>query len=311
MTDFTLKYMAKDNNEVKLTASSGNITFLVGANGTGKSTLMQGFAEQNKNICKRIIAQRQIWFHSNTIDLTPQNRVNTEVNIKNVDAQAVSRYQDTYGAQKAQVAIYDLIDAENVEARLIANALRNGDDLEAKKLASRKSPLSILNDILKMSNLDISINVEKNSSLTAVRNGSDPYSIAELSDGERNALLIIADVLTAPENILFLIDEPERHLHRSIVSPLLNTLLAYRDDCAFVISTHDISLPIDQEKCSALLVRSYSHNPKYWNIDYLDKVESLDEEIALAVLGSRKVLLFIEGDNSSSLDLQIYQLLRL
>ena len=46
------------------------------------------------------------------------------------------------------------------------------------------------------------------------------HIFAELSDGERNALLIGSDVLTTEPNSLIILDEPERHLHRSIISPL-------------------------------------------------------------------------------------------
>lgn len=85
-------------------------------------------------------------------------------------------------------------------------------------------------------------------------------------------------------------------------------MLSYREDCAFVISTHDISLPLDQSKCSALLVRNYTHDPKGWTIDYIQAVEEMDELTAQTVLGSRRKILFIEG-KASSLDLQIYQIL--
>ena len=66
------------------------------------------------------------------------------------------------------------------------------------------------------------------------KNGSPPYSIAELSDGERNSLLIAASILTMKSESLVLIDEPERHLHRSIISPLLQHLFSSRSDCAFI-----------------------------------------------------------------------------
>lgn len=87
-----------------------------------------------------------------------------------------------------------------------------------------------------------------------------------------------------------------------------NDHATYRSDCAFVISTHDITLPHDQEHSSALLLRKYNHQPKSWAVDFIVSVESLDEEVALAVLGSRRTLLFVEGD-VSSLDIQLYQIL--
>lgn len=201
-----------------------------------------------------------------------------------------------------------MIDFENVAARQISDAARSGKMETVKELADIQSPISKMNDILKISNLDFQVQIDQGSKLVAIKDGFPPYSIAELSDGERNALLIIANVLTAPENTLILLDEPERHLHRSIVSPLLSTLLTYRSDCAFVISTHDVSLPLDQYKASSLLVRLYNHTQQKWQIDKIENIEEMDESIASAILGSRRKILFIEG-YATSLDIQLYKIL--
>ena len=308
MSIFNLNYPGHDGKQVEKTINPGEILFLVGANGTGKSILMQKFSSQNPKKVIRISAHRQVWFHSNTVDITPAARQQSENQISKSDHQPASRYKDDYAAQRSQATIFDLIDSENVEARKIAEAARSGEMEAVKSLILEQSPMSKLNDILKISNLDIQIKVDQGSKLFAERKGHAKYSIAELSDGERNAVLIIANVLTAPTDTLVLIDEPERHLHRSIVSPLLSTLLTYRDDCAFVVSTHDISLPIDQKKASSFLLRTYTHSPQQWVADYIDAVEELDELTASAILGAREKILFIEG-NSSSLDIQIFQLL--
>lgn len=308
MTEFNLSYPQNDGQQKRLTIRSGEILFMVGPNGAGKSTLMHAFTTQNAGRVRRITAHRQIWLNSDSVDLTPASRQQMETNITNVDRQEQSRWKDDYAHQRSQANIFDLIDSENVDARKIAEAARAGNMADVEILAREQSPISKMNDILRISNLHFQVDVDKGSRLIAIREGCQPYSVAQLSDGERNALLVIANVLTAPENTLILLDEPERHLHRSIVSPLISTLLAYREDCAFVVSTHDITLPHDQEKSGALLLREYSHQPRNWTADHVENVEDMDEDIALAVLGSRRALLFVEGRNSS-LDLQLYQIL--
>lgn len=304
---FKLTYPIEGNGTESKEIQVGELCFLLGANGAGKSTLMQNFATQNTGKVRKITAHRQVWFNSNTIDLTPASREQSEININNQDKQLQARWRDDYAAQRSQVTIFDLIDSENVEARKIADAARSKDLNLVQQLASVQAPMERMNDILKLSNLDIQITVDQGSKLLATRNGSEPYSIAELSDGERNAIIIIANILTAPQNTLILLDEPERHLHRAIVSPLISTLLSYRNDCTFVISTHDVSLPLDQAKSSALLVRQYSHSPKFWSVDQIEEVQTLDEEVAKAILGSRKTVMFVEGIESS-LDVQLYQI---
>ena len=59
--------------------------------------------------------------------------------------------------------------------------------LEAKK---EEAPLRVLNELLKTANLPIEIFIENDEQIFAKKLGGDPYSIAELSDGERNAVLI-------------------------------------------------------------------------------------------------------------------------
>ena len=308
MADFTINYPGPDGLQIEQTISSGQFLFMVGANGTGKSTLMHHFANQNSGHIRRITAHRQIWFNSDSVDITPMGRQQTEQAISSSDRQAQSRWKDDHAPARAQAVIFDIIDSQNVDARKIADAARANNMEEVKKLATAQSPLEKLNDILKIANLSFQVSVSMGSKLVAIKEGVDDYSIAELSDGERNALLIAANVLTAPKDTLILLDEPERHLHRSIVSPLLSTLLTYREDCAFVISTHDVLLPLDQKETATLLLRTYTHSPQNWLADRIDAVQELDEDIAAAILGSRRKLLFIEGD-SASLDIQLYQLI--
>ena len=97
--------------------------------------------------------------------------------------------------------------------------------------------------------------IQKGDEIRAHRGDGPSYGMAEMSDGERNAVLVAADVLTASPGSLFLIDEPERHLHRSIITPFLASLLAKRHDCFFVVATHELGLAIDFPDSQALLLR--------------------------------------------------------
>ena len=46
----------------------------------------------------------------------------------------------------------------------------------------------------------------------------DLYSASEMSDGERSIFYILGQVLSANENSVLIFDEPELHIHKSIMS---------------------------------------------------------------------------------------------
>jgi len=300
------------NNEIlNINLTEGNALFVLGANGTGKSSLMHTLFSHNVGHTKRILAHRRTWFNNNTIDITASQKKNTEESIRNTDSQSYSRWKDDYAESRSSISIFELINSENIRARKIAGAV-DKDQLEtAKALSSDQSPIQAINELLAISNIAVEISLGKDDELLASKNGSAPYSIAELSDGERNALLICADVLTTEPNHLIILDEPERHLHRSIISPLLTSLIQKRKDCIFVISTHDVHLPIDYYDASVLLVRDCQwegKNIKYWDADLVTNTDNIPSSIKEQILGSKRNILFVEG-NEASLDKQIYQLI--
>ena len=308
---FELKIPTVDQ-DLEHVLQTGEILFVLGPNGSGKSGLISRLFNAHNQFAKRISAHRQTWFMSNTLDLTPHARDNLESNIKSQDQQEHSRWRQDYAAERAVAAIYDLIDADTMLARTIADLVREGKIAAAKDKVKSPSPIETVNEILKLSNLPIEINIEKRQKVVASRNGSAAYSVAELSDGERNAFLIAADVLTTESGTLLLIDEPERHLHRSIISPLLSLLFEKRKDCAFVVSTHEVMLPVDNPTAKTLLLRSCEYRnskPTSWTGDFLAPDAPIDDALKRDILGARKKIIFVEGTSGKSLDVPLYSLL--
>lgn len=298
-------------NPLELTVNAGEILFILGANGTGKSSLMQAFAAASYGNTRRITAHRQTWFRSGSPEFTGKQRADYEQSLFHHDQQKNARWMDDYSQQRTQMAIYDLVDSENMRARKITMALDAKRVEEVKNLSAKEGVFTTLNRLLRLSNLDIVVSVEANDEIMAIRNGSTPYSISRLSDGERNAILIAANVLTAPEGSLLLIDEPERHLHRSIISPLLTLLLKERLDCAFVVSTHEPLLPVDSPGSKVLLTRACIYagdNVMSYDIDFLDQTSRIDDDLKTAILGERRKIVFVEG-TEHSLDKPLYSLL--
>jgi ABC-type cobalamin/Fe3+-siderophores transport system ATPase subunit len=308
---FNLQIPRPDGSPLAVTLELGQWLFLLGANGTGKSSLMQQI-NNGQPTANRIAAHRQTWFTTNALSFTANQRRDYESSIQSTDRQWDARWKDDYAQARANVAVYDLIEAENVRARKIAGAVDNDDIELARKLAKHDAPIKVINEVLHLSNLPITISVKENEQVFASKEGGPDYSITELSDGERNALLIAATVLTVKTGTLLLIDEPERHLHRSIISPLLTALFTKRPDCAFIISTHEVLLPVDNPKARTLLVRgcTYSgrNNVTAWDADLLSSGAQVDEALLRDILGSRRKIIFIEG-TESSLDKPLYSII--
>lgn len=308
---FNLTIPETNGSPLAVTLNVGQCIFVLGANGTGKSSLMQRLYSTHNGKAQRISAHRQTWFSSSSITLSAaQKRSATDYILKG-DMDTSSRWKDDHAAQRAHIAIYDLIDAENIRARNIAGAVDSGNFDLAKTLAKKEAPIKIINELLRLSNIPIEISVKENEQVLASKSGSAPYSVAELSDGERNALLIAASVLTVAPGTLLLIDEPERHLHRSIISPLLTLLFAKRPDCAFVVSTHDVMLPLDNPEARTILIRGCTYKGSTvasWDADLVPSESSIDEGLKKDIIGARRTLLFVEG-GERSLDLPLYSLI--
>lgn len=307
---FGLSVPRHNVSALDLSVGAGDVVFLLGANGTGKSSLMQRFYNAHSANARRITAHRQLWFPSSTITLSPHQRQQTEVVTLNWDRRPEARWRDDYAATRAGIAVYDLVDAENVRARRITDAVDNNDFDLVAELRKKDAPIKVINELLRLSNMPLTLSIQQNADVVARKNAGTPYSIAELSDGERNAVLVAANVLTAKRGALVLIDEPDRHLHRSIISPLLTLLFAKRPDCAFVVSTYDVMLPFDNPIARTLLIRGFFYSASSahtWDADILSAGSQIDDDLKRDILGARRKILFVEGAEQS-LDRLLYSM---
>ncbi|MGT2465146.1 AAA family ATPase [Mesorhizobium atlanticum] len=130
-----------------------------------------------------------------------------------------------------------------------------------------------------------------------------PYSAAQMSDGERAIFYMIGQVLFALTGVI-IFDEPELHVHRAVLGRLWDELEASRPDCAFVLITHDLEFAATRTG-RKLVIRSFLV-PADWSIEDVPGDSGFDEQLTTLILGSRRPILFVEGDGGS-LDLAIYR----
>ncbi len=289
---------------------AGRAVYILGRNGTGKSALVHNLVSQlPKSIY--IPGSRPSYFDNDSLQMTPAVRRQMENNWMAWDRQPSTRYRPMSGTQRNERAILDLQSSETQFKVDAANEVRNPATRERAiaRLENSLSPFDRMNNILRQANFPVEV-IMGGSEMQA-RRESEPYSIAKMSDGERAALIVTSDVLSAPLGSIFLIDEPELHLHRSIVVPLIAALLRERPDCSFIISTHELELPSHGSEGIVVLVRGCSWNGDHvmnWDVDVLSSIDGVPDDLRVDLLGSRRKILFVEGQGTS-LDQPFYAML--
>src|SRR4051812_24779111 len=106
-----------------------------------------------------ISAHRQSWFAAGTIELSPGEKRRVENSIRHHDALRDARWKDYNADQRANTAVYELVEAENVDARAIAQAVRAENSLRVEELKKTDPPIRVINELLKASNLPIELSI--------------------------------------------------------------------------------------------------------------------------------------------------------
>ena len=136
----------------------------------------------------------------------------------------------------------------------------------------------------------------------------DKYPMLRLSDGEKSVLYYIGAVLYAMPDAVILVDDPETFIHSSIMRTLWNVLEQMRPDCTFIYNTHDVEFASSRIDNQCVWVKSFDPDAMAWDYEVMTSSRELDTAL-LDLLGSRKPVLFIEGDEKHSIDSRLYPLI--
>lgn len=131
------------------------------------------------------------------------------------------------------------------------------------------------------------------------------YNAAGLSDGERVIFYLIGEVICSQQNSIIIIDEPEMHLHKSLVKKLFDSIENERPDCSFIYLTHDIDFAITRQNAVKIWAKSYEGDD-VWDYEILDDNSPIPEQLYLEILGSRKPVILLESDDSN-IDYKLYE----
>jgi energy-coupling factor transporter ATP-binding protein EcfA2 len=306
---FQFSIPTADGNK-EFTLESGESIIFVGANGGGKTRLAVYIENALALRAHRISAHRALSLNPGVAKIgEKQALMGLRTGHAAVDALVNHRDGSRWGQNGAVMLLNDfdfLIQALFAEQsnttqkaynRHKPGAAGNGEAFQLTKLDE-------LNEVWARFLPHRQLHISGDDILVSVSGSQDTYKASDMSDGERAIFYLIGQVLVAGESTVLIIDEPELHVHRSITSKLWDELEAMRPDCAFVFITHDLEFAAARS-AQKFVIRDYDPEPR-WMIEDVPADSGFDEELTTLILGSRRPILFVEGDHTS-LDLAIYR----
>lgn len=152
-----------------------------------------------------------------------------------------------------------------------------------------------------------SIKRDKGTLMFATTSGNDLVPINRLSQGEKTVLYYASAVLYAMQNAVVFIDSPSLFLHPSIIGNFWNAIERLRPDSTFVYNSVDVDFVQSRTSNTCIWIKSYDSAQRAWDYQVMEETP-LTEELFLEVAGSRRPVLFIEGDSRHSIDAKLYSL---
>ena len=284
-------------------AKIDSTTVIIGANGSGKTSLINELRKNNSKINSNemyvLPAQKLLCFatHIQDRNVVDEDSYITEFNNINLKYETIDLYLNQIDANFS-----------NTFTKLITLLVKDiiavaTDNFRGKN----ESSLSLWQKLEKIWNKikpEIKFDIDTKNTVVKVEKNGSKYSINGLSDGERCILFYIGNVLLAPENSYIIVDEPETFLNAAVYNELWDLLISERPDCQFIFASHNMDFV--QSRTNATYIWCKNFEAPY-DFDYLLLEDSQEMPLSLLteVSGTRKPILFCEG-TKTSIDYQIY-----
>ena len=280
-------------------AKIDSTTVIIGANGAGKTSLINELRKNSIDEMYVLPAQKLLYFVSNIHDRNGISRERYIQDLKEVDLK-----YETINLYQSKIEN----DFSSKFTKLITLLVKDYTNIVTRRSRKEKDlPLTLWDRVEYIWNQifpEIIFELEPDDRVIKVEKNGSKYSINGLSDGERCILFYIGNVLLAPENSYIIVDEPETFLNAAVYNELWDLLISERPDCQFIFSSHNIDFV--QSRTNATYIWCKKFEAPY-DLDYeqLEKSQELPLSLLTEVSGTRKPILFCEG-TKTSIDFKIY-----
>ena len=297
-----LPQILKDFKTIKLFSFISKVdstTVIIGANGAGKSSLINELRKNSIDEMYVLPAQKLLYFVSNTFGRDSINKDQYIANLKNVETKyntiqiQTQKIEDDFSSAFTKLITLWVKDFAKVSTD-------NARGVGEVSIALLDRVEEIWNQIFP----EITFYPETNDRVLEVIRNGNKYSINGLSDGERCVLFYIGNVLLAPENSYIVVDEPETFLNAAVYNELWDLLISERHDCQFIFASHNMDFV--QSRTNAIYVWCKKFEAPYaFDYELLEDSQEMPLSLLTEVSGTRKPILFCEG-TKTSIDYQIY-----
>lgn len=290
------------NRTEQIVFEDGANLVVLGSNGSGKSRLGAWIEKYSTNQYEvhRISAQRKLAVPTTITLYSIDQATNMLLYATNKKTSNSSKWNSRWSNKPTTVLLDDfshvlslLFAAKSKRDRELVDALKKGDDTSPVVIPPTGIELiiSIWNSVFSHRQLEFDFDTNQiNARIDA--NGTT-YAASEMSDGERSAIYLMGQCLAVPPHSILIIDEPELHLHKSILANLWDQLEQARHDCLFIYLTHDLDFAATRTSAKKIIIETFDGNN--WSWQEAPDIANIPDPITLKILGSRKPVIFIEG----------------
>ena len=280
-------------------AKIDSTTVIIGANGAGKTSLINELRKNSIDEMYVLPAQKLLYFVSNIHDRNGISRERYIQDLKEVDLK-----YETINLYQSKIEN----DFSSKFTKLITLLVKDYTNIVTRRSRKEKDlPLTLWDRVEQIWNQifpEIIFELEPDDRVVKVEKNGSKYSINGLSDGERCILFYIGNVLLAPENSYIIVDEPETFLNAAVYNELWDLLISERHDCQFIFASHNMDFVQSRTNATYIWCKKFEA-PYDLNYELLEKSQEVPLSLLTEVSGTRKPVLFCEG-TKTSIDYQIY-----
>ncbi len=287
-----------------LKATFGRVTVMMGANGSGKSKILASIRDSYGDAFGS--ARPILYIEGGRVVPIPNSLKLTRQNVNEFSdySTAFSHY-----SQKRTGKLSDRISDVlfTIDRRSEDDKTQHSDAVtewlkgDQEKPCPRRDepPLDRLFRLFAEVLPHVKLRITPTRALMAQR-GSSEYPAVQLSDGEKQALAILADIaILADPQSLILVDEPELNLHPLLASNLWGTIENDLPDAVFVYATHSLGFAMRRDVDQVIAVSNRSDSMEIGDPSSLDPTELRPFLGSIPAILSSANALIVEGDDFS------------